>query len=197
MRSLTAEQLDSALESIRRSPATDGRIELIVRRPALREREVVDEAELDPTVGLVGDTWRMRPSRHSDDGGPHPGMQITVMNARAIALVAGTLDRWPLAGDQLYVDLDLSPTNLPTGTRLEVGEAVIEVTAAPHNGCAKFREHFGAGGSPARELARGQGAAPPGHQHPGGDRRSGAARRSHTQSVTTSPFCSGLGTLDG
>jgi MOSC domain-containing protein YiiM len=143
MQSFTADELDPALESIRSSPATDGCVELIVRRLALREREVVDEAELDPTVGMVGDTWNLRPSRHSDDGGPHPGMQITVMNARAIALVAGTLDRWPLAGDQLYVDLDLSLANLPTGTRLEAGSAVLEVTGVPHTGCAKFREHFG------------------------------------------------------
>jgi MOSC domain-containing protein YiiM len=143
MQSFTADELGPALESIRSSPATNGLIELIVRRPALRQREVVDEAELDPALGLVGDMWHLRPSRHTDDGGPHPGMQVTVMNARAIALVAGTLDRWPLAGDQLFVDLDLSLANLPTGTRLEAGSAVVEVTGVPHNGCAKFREHFG------------------------------------------------------
>jgi MOSC domain-containing protein YiiM len=65
------------------------------------------------------------------------------MNSRAVDLVAVTRERWPLAGDQLYVDLDLSTENLPTGTILEIGEAQLEVTAAPHTGCAQFKERFG------------------------------------------------------
>jgi len=65
------------------------------------------------------------------------------MNARAAALVAGSRERWPLAGDQLYVDLDLGLANLPPGTRLYVGSAVIQVTAEPHRGCGKFSRRFG------------------------------------------------------
>jgi MOSC domain-containing protein YiiM len=140
---LTRAELEAGLPHIRRSPADSGTLELIVRRPAVDEREVLEVAELDPSVGLVGDTWCERPSRRSDDGGPHPEMQLNIMNARAAALLAGSPDRWALAGDQLYIDLDLSDANLPAGTRLAVGAAVIEITPQPHNGCAKFAERFG------------------------------------------------------
>lgn len=126
---------------IRRSPADNGRVELIVRRPAVDEREVLDEAELDGELGLVGDTWDRRASRFTRDKSPDPERQLTLMNARAIALIA--LDRWGLAGDQLYVDLDIGAANLPPGTRLEIGSAVIEVTRPPHTGCGKFAERFG------------------------------------------------------
>jgi hypothetical protein len=79
------------------------------------------------------------------DGSPHPDMQLNIMNSRVIALVAGARERWPLAGDQLYIDLDLSDDNLPPGTRLVLGRAVIEVTRQPHTGCHKFLARFGAG----------------------------------------------------
>ncbi len=95
------------------------------------------------TVGLVGDSWIDRFSRHTPDGSPNPVMQLTLMNARAAALVAQTVDRWPLAGDQLYVDLELGYDNLPAGTQLQVGTAVVEITEEPHTGCAKFAERFG------------------------------------------------------
>ncbi len=117
---------------------------MIVRRPASDQREVLPVAELDTATGLVGDSWRARGSRSTPDGSAHPDMQLTVMNARAIALVARNRDRWPLAGDQLYIDLDLSASNLPPGTRLAIGTAVIEVTSVPHTGCAKFTQRFGA-----------------------------------------------------
>ena len=100
-------------------------------------------ATLDPELGLVGDNWLARGSTRTHDGTAHPEMQLNVMSARAIALIAGTPDRWALAGDQLYIDLALDDVNLPTGTRLALGTAVIEVTAVPHNGCAKFAERFG------------------------------------------------------
>lgn len=127
--------LESGLDQIRRSPADEGRVELMVRRPAENEREVVLEAMLDCAKGLVGDNWA--------NGSAHPDAQLTVMNARAALLVAGQADRRQLAGDQLYVDLDLSEHNLPPGTRLQVGSAVIEVTHPPHLGCNKFAERFG------------------------------------------------------
>jgi MOSC domain-containing protein YiiM len=135
--------LGAGLEEILRSPASEGIVELIVRRPAVEEREVLEEGLLDLEEGLVGDGWRTRGSSSTEDGMAHPDRQLTLMNARVIALIAGDRERWPLAGDQLYVDLDLSPENLPPGTRLEIGLAVIEVTDELHTGCAKFTERFG------------------------------------------------------
>ena len=142
-RHLTAAELEAGLDGIRRSPADGGALTLIVRRPAVGEREVVRTAELSVTEGLVGDTWRARASSRRKDGSPHPDMQLNIMNSRVIALVAPDESRWPLAGDQLFLDVDLSVANLPAGTRLSLGSAVIEVTAEPHSGCAKFVARFG------------------------------------------------------
>lgn len=139
----TAEELDAALPEIRRAPKDDGVVALIVRRPAEGEREVVDVGELDTRFGLVGDNWNARWSRRTADGTPHPDMQINIMNARVAALVAVDPARRPLAGDQLYLDMDLSGANLPPGTLLELGTALLEVTAQPHTGCGKFVERFG------------------------------------------------------
>ena len=133
----------AGLDEIRRSPTDCGRLDRIVRRPAENARDVLVEARLDRAEGLVGDTWRVRPSSMTTDGSPHPDLQLTVMNSRVAALVAEQADRWQLAGDQLYVDLDLSQANLPPGTRLGLGSAVIEVTDKPHRGCKKFAERFG------------------------------------------------------
>jgi len=140
---LTTEELHAGLEGIRQSPKDEGVLELIVRRPQIGEREVLDEGELDIVDGLVGDTWRTRGSRRSKDGLAHPDMQLNIMNARVIALVAQERERWHLAGDQLFMDLDLSSGNLAPGTRLAVGSAVIEVTDQPHTGCQKFVSRFG------------------------------------------------------
>ena len=128
--------LEDGVAEIRRSPGDEGTVELIVCRPAEGERRVLTEATLDEDQGLIGDGWHARKA-------PHPGRQLTLMNARAAALVAGSRERWPLAGDQLYVDLDLGEANLPPGTRLGVGSAVVEVTAEPHRGCGKFSRRFG------------------------------------------------------
>jgi MOSC domain-containing protein YiiM len=135
--------LEDGLEEIRRAPRHAGTVELIVRRPAQEEREVVAEAQLDPAAGLVGDNWLQRGSRATGDGSAHPEMQLTMMGARTAALIARTRERWPLAGDQLFVDLDLSTANLPPGTLLEVGTATIEITDQPHTGCGKFVRRFG------------------------------------------------------
>jgi hypothetical protein len=137
------EELEAGLDEIRRSPRDEGVLELIVRRPQLGDREVLEHGELDPVEGLVGDTWRTRRSSRTPDQSPHPDMQLNIMNARVIALVAQDKDRWHLAGDQLFVDMDLSADNLPPGTRLALGSAVIEVTAQPHTGCQKFVARFG------------------------------------------------------
>ena len=107
-------------------------------------REVLDEAELSTADGVVGDTWNVRGSGRTDDGRAHPDMQLNVINARLSRLVGGDDDDVrALAGDQLHVDLDLSLDNLPAGTRLAIGDAVIEVTEQPHTGCAKFAARFG------------------------------------------------------
>ena len=135
--------LEGGLDHVRRAPADHGTLELIVRRPAVDAREQLDEGTLDLTAGLVGDTWSSRPSKSTPDGSPDPVAQLTVMNVRAAALVAVKPERRELAGDQLFVDLDLSLDNLPPGTRLSLGSAVIEVSAKPHTGCAKFQARFG------------------------------------------------------
>lgn len=140
---LTMEALQAGLGAIRQSPKDEGVLELIVRRPDFGKREVLDEGELHLDHGLVGDNWSVRGSSRTADGSPHPDMQLNVMNVRAIALFAQQKDRWPLAGDQLFIDLDLSADNLPPGTRLALGSAVIEVTNQPHTGCKKFVERFG------------------------------------------------------
>lgn len=139
----SAEELEAGLEDIRRSPADEGTVELIACRPSEGERVVLEEAQLDLVEGLVGDSWRARGSRHTEDGSADPRMQLTLMNARVIGLIAPSRDEWPLAGDQLYVDLDLGVENLPPGSRLAVGEAVVEISDAPHTGCAKFTARFG------------------------------------------------------
>jgi hypothetical protein len=138
----TPEELEAGLAEIRASPRDQGALELIVSRPAAEERAVLEVATLDLASGLIGDSWSQRKSRRPD-GAPDPEMQVTLMNARTIALLAGPRDRWPLAGDQLYVDLDLSLDNLSPGTRLQIRDAVVEVTAPPHRGCAKFSARFG------------------------------------------------------
>ena len=143
VRHLTASELEAGLPEIGRSPKDQGVLDLIVRRPQTGAREVLQEGELDLVDGLVGDTWKARTSRRTPDGSPHPEMQINIMNSRVIALVAQAKDRWPLAGDQLFVDMDLTAENLPPGTRLTLGSAVIEVTSEPHTGCSKFVQRFG------------------------------------------------------
>jgi MOSC domain-containing protein YiiM len=140
---LTAGELEAGLRGILLSPKDEGVLELIVRRPREGEREVLGEAELSLTEGLAGDNWKDRRSSRTPDGSPHPDMQLNVMSSRVLALVARERGRWPLAGDQLIVDLDLSHDNLPAGTRLSVGSAVIEVTEQPHTGCKKFVARFG------------------------------------------------------
>jgi hypothetical protein len=140
---LTTAELEAGLDSIRHSPKNEGVIALIVRRPQVDAREVLEEGELDLVEGLVGDSWKVRGSNRTPDGTAHPDMQLNVMNARVIALLAREKDRWPLAGDQLFIDMDVSQENLPPGTRLALGSAVIEVTDQPHTGCKKFSARFG------------------------------------------------------
>jgi hypothetical protein len=143
VRHVPLDELEAGLEVIRQSPKDVGVLRLIVRRPEVDRREVLAEGRLDLVEGLVGDTWKRRGSPRTADGSSHPDMQLNVMNARAIALLAQSRERWPLAGDQLYLDFDLSGENLPPGTHLALGSAVIAVTNQPHTGCRKFAARFG------------------------------------------------------
>ena len=140
---VTTKELEAGLDHVRQSPQDHGLLEMIVRRPSTDEREVLHEGKLDLAVGLVGDNWQSRGSRQTPDGSAHPEMQLTLMNSRLIDLLAQGQERWPLAGDQLYVDLDLSEANLPPGTQLAIGTAIVEITAVPHTGCKKFVARFG------------------------------------------------------
>ncbi|MFT7620066.1 MAG: hypothetical protein ACI97A_003723 [Planctomycetota bacterium] len=139
----TAEVLEEGIPHIASAPKDEGRIDLIVRRPRDEEREVLEEGTFDEEVGLVGDNWQVKPCKKTSDRSAHPHMQVNIMNSRAAQLFAGSKERWPLAGDQLYVDFDLSAENLPVGTQLEIGSAILEVTEIPHLGCAKFARRFG------------------------------------------------------
>jgi MOSC domain-containing protein YiiM len=137
------EMLEAGIDSVSASPKDNGKLEYIVRRLGVGRREVLETGELDETNGLVGDHWLARGSSRTADGSAHPDMQLTIMNSRVIDLVAGSKARWELAGDQLYVDLDLSVENLPAGSRLAIGEAVVEITHEPHTGCKKFMSRYG------------------------------------------------------
>ena len=137
MTHLSMEELEQGLDEIRQAPKDNGTLKLIIRRPETEQREILEECEISLEEGVVGDNWKTR----RDD--PNPETQITIMNARSAALVAQDEGRWQLAGDQLFVDLDLSLDNLPAGTQLSLGSAIIEVTAEPHTGCKKFVERFG------------------------------------------------------
>ena len=143
IRHLTKEELEAGLDHIRAAPKDEGVLLLIVRRPRVEEREVLEEGELNLTDGLAGDCWKTRGSSSMADGSANPEMQLNIMNARVTDLVAQEKSRWQLAGDQLYLDMDLSAENLPAGTQLRIGSAIIEVTAPPHLGCRKFVARFG------------------------------------------------------
>lgn len=137
------EELQDSVAQLRASPRDSGTVELIVCRPAKGERRELAVGELDPALGLVGDNWLARAQARSKGAALLPDNQLNLMNARAIAAIAGERGRWSLAGDQFYVDFDLSYANVPPGTQLAIGEALIEVTAEPHLGCAKFRDRYG------------------------------------------------------
>lgn len=139
----SAEALEAGLPGILQSPKDSGRVMMIVCRPDVDQRKVLQSARLDRDKGLVGDSWRERGSSATQDSSADPEMQLNIMNVRVVDLVAGSKDRWPLAGDQIFIDLDLSKENLPVGTQLALGDALIEVTAPPHNGCKKFVARFG------------------------------------------------------
>lgn len=132
-----------SLPAIEAAPKAVGRLEGIVVRPTRETRRVVDETELDPELGVVGDNWLERGSSSSPDGSARLDSQVTLISTRVLAAIEPDAARWPLAGDQLLVDFDLSLENLPIGAQVHVGDAVLEVSPAPHTGCAKFSARFG------------------------------------------------------
>lgn len=136
-------EIEAEIGHVLASPKDNGKLVMIVRRPKVNRREVVESGVLDRENGLDGDNWLTRGSSRTNTGLGHPEMQLNLMNYRFAELIAGDRSRVQLAGDQLFVDLDLSPANLPVGTRLNIGKAVIEITAIPHLGCKKFVERFG------------------------------------------------------
>jgi len=140
---LSMAELQAGMEHIRQAPREEGTLKMIVQRPREDKRDLVDQGELSLEEGLVGDSWKARGSKHTPDGSAALYAQITVMNARCIALLAQSEEHWALAGDQLFVDFDLSDENSPPGTRLAVGSAILEVSAEPHSGCQKFSARFG------------------------------------------------------
>ncbi len=142
-RHLNRDQLEAGLDQILRSPTDRGVLKAVVIRPATDARESLRQCELSAELGVHGDNWAQGCWMSLPDGRPHPDVQVAIMNARTIALVAQDEARWPLAGDNLYVDLDLSAANLPPGTRLAIGTTLLEITAVAHNGCKKFGERFG------------------------------------------------------
>jgi hypothetical protein len=140
----TVAELDAGLARVLDAPLDEGTVRLVVRRPGRGQREILEVGQLDTEAGLVGDDWINRPGMGSDE--PSPYAQVTVMNARVAELISGDPEpaAWAQCGDQLYLDLDISEANMPPGTRLRIGEAILEVQAEPHTGCAQFRGWWGA-----------------------------------------------------
>jgi MOSC domain-containing protein YiiM len=153
----TDDELVTSLTDVLAGPRDVGTIEMIVRRPAAGVREVLDAGLVHPVCGLVGDGWSTRPSSKTADGSPHPDKQVTLMMARAIRALVDDATAWPLAGDNLFVDLVLGE-NTPAGTRLQIGEAILVVTDQPHTGCAKFTERFGSAAMRWLNTAEGRAA---------------------------------------
>ena len=117
---------------------------MIVIRPGVDQRQVLEQCKFSFQNGAEGDEWARSCSKRTSDGGPHPNVQVVLMNSRSIDLIAaGQRDRWPLAGDNLFVDLDLSQDNIQHGQQLAAGGAILEVTEIPHNGCKKFALRYG------------------------------------------------------
>lgn len=157
---LALPDLETGLAELGTSPQDNGTVAMIVCRPDFGQRQVLEAAEIDTTQGLVGDNWLTRGSRHTEDSSANPGQQIAIMNSRVIQAITLDESRWALAGDQLFLDLDLSAENLPPGQRITVGTVVLEISEIPHNGCGKFTERFGSGAThfvnskEGRELRR-------------------------------------------
>ena len=137
---VSRESLDPHLPTLRALSSEQGTLELIVVRPTEGERELPDAAELTIEDGLVGDRWTQR---IDPDGNVHRDNQLTIASTHLLGLIAEP-ERWPLAGDNLLVDIGLDKESLPTGSRLAIGDTVVvQISEEPHTGCAKFSARFG------------------------------------------------------
>ncbi len=139
----TLEQLELSLETIAASPSKQGTVELIISRPETGKRVVHTIGNFSKTGGLEGDNWANDCWKTLPDGKSDPIVQIAITNTRLLAAICPDKSRWPLAGDQIYTELNLSKTNLPVGTRLSAGTVILEITQEPHLGCSQYAEHFG------------------------------------------------------
>ena len=140
---LTTEQIQAGMPNINQSPSDNGTLELIVIRPESDTRRVLGQVQLSQEGGVHGDRWAKESWKKLPDGRPHPDVQVALTNARLVDLLSQTKDQWSWAGDNLFVDLDLSAENLPPGAKLSIGDTILEVTAEPHNGCKKYAQRFG------------------------------------------------------
>lgn len=140
---LTRAELMAGLPDILAAPKDNGMVEAITIRPLSETRQVVQSAQISLAGGVEGDHWAKGCWKSTDDGQPHPDVQICIMNSRCIDLIAGGRDNWAPAGDNLFIDMDLTPDNLPPGSFIAIGTAVLEITTTPHNGCAKFIKRYG------------------------------------------------------
>ncbi len=140
---LTRAELEAGLPEILQSPKDNGLVEAITVRPVSEERRVVQSTRMTLSGGVEGDHWANGCWKSTEDGKPHPDVQICIMNSRCINHIAGSRENWAPAGDNLFVDMDISPDNMPPGTRVSLGSVILEITDTPHNGCAKFVERYG------------------------------------------------------
>ncbi len=135
--------IDRRMDWVLNAPRDKGRVKLIVVRPQTNQRTMLEQVLFSREAGVTGDNWQQHCWKKCDDGKADPSVQVAIMNARMIEVLAGHKNNWPLAGDQLFVDFDLGINNLSPGDQLQVGGAVLEITAEPHRGCGKFKKRFG------------------------------------------------------
>ena len=140
---IASSEIEARFEWVLEAPADAGRVESLVIRPAVNQREPLQRVMFSPQQGVEGDNWLSSCWKKLPSGESDPDVQVAIMNARMIEVLTNDKSRWPLAGDQLFVDFDLSVGNLAVGDRLQVGAAVLEITAEPHRGCSKFKKRFG------------------------------------------------------
>ncbi len=139
----TMEELKAGLPDIVASPADNGSLAAIVVRPDYGMRLDVQSRKISLAGGVEGDRWATACWRTLPDGSSNPDVQVCIMNSRCISLIAGEREAWPMAGDNLFIDMDLSPGNIAPGQKLAVGETIIEITDIPHTGCQKFIDRYG------------------------------------------------------
>ena len=137
------DELLESLPYILSAPADEGQVRAIVIRPAAGQRRMLDRVDVSARGGLEGDHWAEGCWLSTEDGAPHPDVQVCIMSARCIEAIAGPEANWAAAGDNLFIDMDLSPENLPPGTRVAIGTVELILTAEPHNGCQSFIDRYG------------------------------------------------------